>query len=541
MLQIRLIKHFFFSRKQHRSQHSIPIAPDPHSSFIMLFATSFSKSNWNKMLQDESPTPQSPSRTSKLKLSGSSKSESSTQTAEVKLKRKMDKKKEPKSKESKSKDSKTEKRFEQVIPIATPVHSTYEDKSSTVTPEEKLKLKREKKDKKARKQKKEEKKEKESKSTSSCRSKTETRSEQIIPTATAYLSKSKKMLEPVIPTAASVSSNHKDKASAETPAEKVERKSKMKESKSKNSSETPEEKAQRRKEKKDKKQEKEKTNKKEVKDLMCTIKTLQLRVEEVESENRHLNEQNTAMQELETHLNQAEEQLEYATEENNEFSARVHALEQALIGQETELDNALATIRKQKKRERKLLEAERTVNSVVGDAELACHAQVEQQLAYREELDAVQEEVELLRHERDEAIGRAITLSMETAALKAEVSDSSDRVTECKIVIEQLRTLTQNKSMQQSSSASVCSVSKKMDRRTSTSSVSSFSGLPISIRLNTIGSLWGYGNKDDDKSIVSKYDDDCMLDQTEDNTDGSEEDWDLEQTEFPEQASVLFC
>jgi hypothetical protein len=417
----------------------------------MMFATSFSKSNWNKMNQEGNSASQSSSKSSELKSSGSSKS--STETPAEKLKRKSEKKD-----KSKSNDtieitpyrSKTEKRPEQVIPTATPVRSTYKEKSLT-----------------------------------------------------------------------------------ETPAEKLKRKSDKKE----DSSETREEKAQRRKEKKDKK---EKERKKKKKEQKSEIKTLQARVKDVESENRHLREENTAMQDLEKHLNQAEEQLEYATEENREFSTRVHALEQALVGQETELDNALATIRKQKKRERKLLDAEKAADSVVGDAELAHHVQVEQQLAYREELDAIQEEVDLLRHERDEAIGRAITLSMETATLKAEVSESCDHVTECKVVIEQLRTLWQNSLAQQSSSASVCSVSKKMDRRPSTSSVSSFSGLPISIRMNTLGSLWGFGNKDDDKSIVSNYDEDCMLDQTEDNTDASEEDWDLEETKVSEQ-SVVFC
>jgi hypothetical protein len=69
----------------------------------------------------------------------------------------------------------------------------------------------------------------------------------------------------------------------------------------------------------------------------------------------------------------------------------------------------------------------------------------------------------------------------------------------------------------------------------STSRVSSFPALPISIGLSSLSSLWGFSNKDDGKSIVSNYDDDCMLDQTEDNNEeGSKEDWDLEQTDFPE-------
>jgi hypothetical protein len=186
--------------------------------------------------------------------------------------------------------------------------------------------------------------------------------------------------------------------------EKKEKESK----KSSDSTETPQEKAKRRKERKDKKEKKENTSKRsksrksdgtaeqqqklntseelqcrslgfedvtqastdtdslwsgdyaftletlspnEKENLLRMIKTLRRRVDEVESENRHLNEKNTAMHDLETHLNQAEEQLEYATEENYEFSTRVYVLEQALVAQETELDNALATIRKQAKRE----------------------------------------------------------------------------------------------------------------------------------------------------------------------------------------------
>jgi hypothetical protein len=422
----------------------------------------------------ESSVPQSPSKSSMRKSSGSSKaSTSSWKLLPVGYWNKKTEKRPdqviptsahcpyvppPRSKSIKRPE-------EQVIPSLIPYRSTEKDKFSTETPEEKLKRKREK----------------------------------------------------------------KTKSSNETPEEKLKRKKdkkerkngkeekKEKKSKSKDSSETPEEKAQRRNEKKEKK-----GNKKDEKNLMGMIKTLQHRVEEVESENRRLNVENTAMQDLETHLNQAEEQLEYATEENHEFSTRVHALEQALVAQETELDNALATIRKQAKRNRK---SENKIDSLTADAELAKRAQLEEQLAFSEELEAVQEEMELLRHERDRAVERSIKSKIQSGNLKAEVSESYDRVTECKVVIEELRTLWQNSLNQHSSSA---------DRRSSVSSVSSFSSLPISTGLSTLGSLWGFSNKDDEKSTVSKCDDDSMLDHTEENTsEGSEEDWDLEQTDFP--------
>jgi hypothetical protein len=481
----------------------------------MLSATRFSLSdNLVEMNQDESSAPQLPSKSSKLKASGSSKS--STETPKEKLKREKDKK-----------------------------------ESSTETPKEEVKRKREKKE---RKKEKEEKKESKAK-----------KPEQVIHTATPDCSKTVKKPEQIIPSANPYLSTKKDKPLTETLEAKLKRKrekndkkerkkkkEERKKSKAKDSSETPEEKAQRRKKKKDKKERKKE-------EMVRMVKVLQNRVEEVESENHHIHEENTEMQDSVSHLNQAEEQLEYATEENHEFSARVHGLEQALVVQEIELDNALATIRKQVERKGKTLETENAADSVVGDAkkekeaekgnktdsfaddaELACRAQL--QLAYRKELHAVQEEFELMRHERDVAIDRAIKSKIETAKLKAEVSESYDRVTECKVVIEEVRTLWQNSLAQQSKSASVCSVSKEMDRQPSTSRVSSFSALPISIKLSSLSSLWGFSNKDDDKSIVSNYDDNFMLDQTEENNDeGSEEDWDLEQTGFPEQSSVVFC
>jgi CHASE3 domain sensor protein len=89
-----------------------------------------------------------------------------------------------------------------------------------------------------------------------------------------------------------------------------------------------------------------------VKTLSCQLKTANETI-------RQLDDRNARMSDLAVQLVKTEEQLEYTTEENKEYSSNVWALEQALILQETELDNALAVIRlnDQAKRERDLLEA----------------------------------------------------------------------------------------------------------------------------------------------------------------------------------------
>jgi hypothetical protein len=177
--------------------------------------------------------------------------------------------------------------------------------------------------------------------------------------------------------------------------------------------------------------------------LMCTVKTLRQRLEEVESENRQLHEKNSAY-----------------------------------------------------------------------------NTQIEEQLAYRKELNGVQEELEQLRIERDRAIYRAGQLTIESG----KVSESYDRVAESKVVIEQMRRMIQISLAQQSTSASTRSVSKKVDRRSG---------------FRKLGSFLGFRNKNDYKNVVSTYDDDCMLDLTEDNTSLSSEDaFDLERIDFAEQSSV---
>jgi hypothetical protein len=55
------------------------------------------------------------------------------------------------------------------------------------------------------------------------------------------------------------------------------------------------------------------------------------------------------------------------------------------------------------------------------------------QLAYRDELHAVQEELVSTRHERDGAIDSAI-VKIETANSRPKFPESYDRVTECKVV-----------------------------------------------------------------------------------------------------------
>jgi hypothetical protein len=182
---------------------------------------------------------------------------------------------------------------------------------------------------------------------------------------------------------------------------------------------------------------------------------------------------------------------------------------------------------------RRRLEEVESENRQLNEKNSACNAQLEEQIAYREELNGVQKELKQLRRERDRAIYRAGELSIESG----KVSESYDRVAESKVVIEQMRMMLQISLTQQSSSANVCSVSKKMGR----SGVST--GLPISLGFRKLGSFLGFRSKKyGDKTVVSTYDDDCMLDPTEDNTSVcSDDDFDLERIDFTEpHSSVAF-
>jgi hypothetical protein len=228
--------------------------------------------------------------------------------------------------------------------------------------------------------------------------------------------------------------------------------------------------------------------------LLRMVKTLSRKLKKADDKIRRLNDKNTAMQELAVQLTKSEEQLEYASEENNEFSVRVRALEQALLMQETELDQALAVIRKndQEERKREILEAEQETNPFAGK-------QVDEQLAMREELAAVREELELLLSERDMAVGKATKLSIQLAELRAESDEFRDQLSECNALIEHLRNTNH--------------------------------GSPNSVGGGKRGFFWG---KKDDKSLpgnlgTSSNDDevvdDEVADTTEENTSVSSDEW----------------
>jgi hypothetical protein len=170
--------------------------------------------------------------------------------------------------------------------------------------------------------------------------------------------------------------------------------------------------------------------------LLRMVKTMGRKVAKAEAKIRSLGEKNFQMEELAVQLKKSEEQLEYASEDNNDYSVRVRALEEALLMQETELDNALETIRLQGEARRKeeLRKAEReaktstnpfaemtitnpfaenpfademntnpfaeetTTNPSAGDED-------DEQLATtREEVAAIREELAQLQQERDMAV-----------------------------------------------------------------------------------------------------------------------------------------
>jgi hypothetical protein len=119
----------------------------------------------------------------------------------------------------------------------------------------------------------------------------------------------------------------------------------------------------------------------------------------------------------------------------------VRALEQALLMQETELDQALAAIRKhdQEQRNRDKLKKEEETNPFAGK-------EVDEQLEMREELAAVREELDLLQSERDMAVGKATKLSIQLAELRAESDEFRDQLSECNALIEHLRSTNQSSS-----------------------------------------------------------------------------------------------
>jgi hypothetical protein len=226
--------------------------------------------------------------------------------------------------------------------------------------------------------------------------------------------------------------------------------------------------------------------------LLTMVKTLTKKVEKAEAKILRLDEKNAQMEGLAVKLTQTEEQLEYATEENNDFAVRVHALEQALLMQETELDNALDTIREQKQARKQRLESEKGTNPFDDETNPFAGDEVDDQLANRQELAAVRKELDSLRYERDIAVERATNVSIQLAELRAETDETRDQLIECMALIEHL------KARRQSSSNSVGSNTSKL------------------------GFLWA---KRDSKSVKSTAAEAAMIDATEESESVASGEW----------------
>jgi hypothetical protein len=218
--------------------------------------------------------------------------------------------------------------------------------------------------------------------------------------------------------------------------------------------------------------------------LLRMVKTMGHKVEKAEAKIRSLTERNSRMEDLSEQLTKSEEQLEYASEDNNDYSARVRALESALLMQETELDNALETIRLQgeARKDRELrkakLEAKTSTNPFAEETSTNPFAEEtstnpfaeetntnpfaeeattnpfagedDEQLATREEVAAIREELAQLQQERDMAVERVTTVAMQLAELRADADESRDQLTETQALIERLQA-----ARQQSSSNSI--------------------------------------------------------------------------------------
>jgi nucleoside diphosphate kinase len=192
------------------------------------------------------------------------------------------------------------------------------------------------------------------------------------------------------------------------------------------------------------------------------------------------------MSNLGVQLVKTEEQLEYATEGKKAYCSRVRALEQALILQENELDNALALIRQNAKQGHDFLETGKTTNHFASEdvderfpirKMLIASEKVKEQFLIRKQLKAVRGELEQAQQERDMAVAKATAASIQ--------------LTESQALVEQMRALM----WQQDPATNSKGVIKR-------------------------DFLW---SKDDDNLGISFYDDDCT-DATEDNTSVSSED-----------------
>jgi hypothetical protein len=182
----------------------------------------------------------------------------------------------------------------------------------------------------------------------------------------------------------------------------------------------------------------------EVNLLRYNVKTLSFQLKSAKETIRQLDGRNSRMSDLEVQLVKTEEQLEYTTEENKEYSSRVRALEQALILQESELDNVLAVMAK---RERDSLETGKATDSFASDdvdepfsireESIASEEADVQQLSIRDELKTIRGELEQARQERDMAVDKATAVSIQLAELKAEKDESRDQSTESHV--EQMR------------------------------------------------------------------------------------------------------
>lgn len=210
--------------------------------------------------------------------------------------------------------------------------------------------------------------------------------------------------------------------------------------------------------------------------LLRMVKTMSRKVEKAEAKIRSLGERNYQMEGLAAQLTKSEDQLEYATEDNNDYSVRVRALEQALLMQETELDNALETIRQQEEAQRELelrkveREAKKSINPFAVEASTNPFAEEtstnpfaeetvtnpfagdesDELLTTREEVEVIREELAQLQHERDMAVERVTTVAIQLAELRAGTDESRDRLAESLALIERLKA-----ERQQSSSSSI--------------------------------------------------------------------------------------
>jgi hypothetical protein len=169
--------------------------------------------------------------------------------------------------------------------------------------------------------------------------------------------------------------------------------------------------------------------------LSCQLKTANETIHQLDNRNARMSDL--------VELVKTEEQLEYRAEENKDYCSHVRALEQALILQESELDNALTVIRQNAERERVLLKAGKTTNLFASEDVDEQHSIRKVLIASEEaeELKAVRGELEQAQQERDMAVDKATAASIQLAELKAETDESRDQLTESHALFEQMRAL----------------------------------------------------------------------------------------------------